>query len=103
MAMPRVYMLAIGIKTTIIKAAGRDSLLDIGGVLMLLVLINNIFGYTLGYWFARLFKMSEQDARTIAIEVGMQNAGLASGIANSLGRIATMGHTFLLLPLELLQ
>ena len=90
-ALPVVSMLAIGIIITIITAAGRDSLLEIGGVLMLLVLIHNVFGYTLGYWFARLFNMPEQDARTIAIEVGMQNGGLASGIANSLGKIATMG------------
>ncbi len=90
-AMPVVSMLAIGIIITIITAAGRDSLLEIGGILMLLVLIHNVFGYTLGYWFARLFRMPEQDARTIAIEVGMQNGGLASGIANSLGKIATMG------------
>lgn len=90
-AMPVISMLAIGLIITIITAAGRDSLLDIGGILMLLVLIHNMFGYTLGYWYARLFKMSEQDSRTIAIEVGMQNGGLASGIANSLGKIATMG------------
>src|SRR5665811_992333 len=87
-AMPVVSMLAIGIIITIITAAGRDSLLEIGGILMLLVLIHNVFGYTLGYWFARLFKMPEQDARTIAIEVGMQNGGLASGIANSLGTVS---------------
>jgi BASS family bile acid:Na+ symporter len=87
----RNSMFAIGLIITIITAAGRDSLLDIGGILMLLVLIHNIFGYSLGYWYARLFKMSEQDSRTIAIEVGMQNGGLASGIANSLGKIATMG------------
>lgn len=90
-AMPLVSMLAIGVIITIITAAGRDSLLDIGGILMLLVLIHNLFGYSLGYSFAKLFKMPEQDARTIAIEVGMQNGGLASGIANSLGKIATMG------------
>ncbi|NHF58746.1 bile acid:sodium symporter family protein [Flavobacteriaceae bacterium TP-CH-4] len=90
-AMPLVSMLAIGLIITVITAAGRDSLLDIGGILMLLVLIHNLFGYTLGYWYARLFRMSEQDARTIAIEVGMQNGGLASGIADSLGKIATMG------------
>jgi len=90
-AMPIISMLAIGLIITIITAAGRDSLLDIGGILMLLVLIHNMFGYSLGYWYARLFKMSEQDSRTIAIEVGMQNGGLASGIANSLGKIATMG------------
>lgn len=90
-AMPIVSMLAIGIIIVIIIAAGRDSLLDIGGILLLLVLVHNLFGYTLGYWFARLFKLPKQDARTIAIEVGMQNGGLASGIANSIGKIATMG------------
>src|SRR5215510_9025176 len=35
--------------------------------------------------------MSERDCRTIAIEVGMQNAGLASGLAKGLGKIATVG------------
>jgi BASS family bile acid:Na+ symporter len=90
-AMPLLSMLAIGIIITIITAAGRGSLLDIGGILMLLVLVHNVFGYLLGYWYARLLKLTEQDARTIALEVGMQNGGLASGIANSLGKIATMG------------
>jgi BASS family bile acid:Na+ symporter len=90
-AMPLVSMLAIGLIIVVITAAGRDSLLDIGGILMLLVLVHNLFGYLLGYWYARLMKLSERDARTIAIEVGMQNGGLASGIANSLGKIATMG------------
>ncbi|WP_445737162.1 bile acid:sodium symporter family protein [Mariniflexile sp.] len=90
-AMPFVSMLAIAVIVTIITAAGRDSLLDIGGHLMVLVLIHNLFGYLLGYWFARLFRMSEIDARTISIEVGMQNGGLASGIAYSLGKITTMG------------
>jgi len=90
-AMPMLSMLAIGIIITIITAAGRDSLLDIGGLLMFLVFIHNVFGYFLGYWYARLLRLNEQDARTIALEVGMQNGGLASGIANSLGKIATMG------------
>src|SRR5690606_38165777 len=90
-ALPILSMLAIGIIITIITAAGRDSLLDIGAILMLLVFIHNIFGYLLGYWYARLMKMPERDCRTIAIEVGMQNGGLASGIAHSLGKIATMG------------
>ncbi len=90
-AMPIVSMLAIGLIIIVITAAGRDSLLEIGGLLMVLVLVHNLFGYLLGYWFARLLKLTEQDARTIALEVGMQNGGLASGIANSVGKIATMG------------
>lgn len=90
-AMPIISMLGIGLIIVVITAAGRDSLLDIGGLLIILVLIHNLFGYTLGYWYARLFKMPERDARTIALEVGMQNGGLASGIANEIGKIATMG------------
>ncbi|MEH6407349.1 MAG: bile acid:sodium symporter family protein [Leeuwenhoekiella sp.] len=90
-AMPIVSMVGIALIIVVITAAGRDSLLDIGALLILIVLVHNLFGYTLGYWFARLFKMPERDARTVAIEVGMQNGGLASAIANSVGKIATMG------------
>jgi len=90
-AMPLISMWGIGLIIVVITAAGRDSLLDIGGLLLLIVLVHNLFGYLLGYWYARLMGMSERDCRTISIEVGMQNGGLASGIANSLGKIATMG------------
>jgi bile acid:Na+ symporter, BASS family len=90
-AMPIVSMVGIAFIITIITAAGRDSLLAIGPLLMLLGLIHNTCGYFLGFCFARLFKMSERDCRTVALEVGMQNAGLASGIAKEMGKIATVG------------
>ncbi len=90
-SMPFVSMFGIAFILTIIVAAGRDSLLQIGLLLMIVVLVHNMCGYLLGYWSGRLFKLSEKDCRTIAIEVGMQNAGLASGIAKEMGKIATMG------------
>jgi len=90
-AMPVVSMSSIAFIIVIITAAGRDSLLSIGPALILVVLIHNLCGYTLGYWSGRLFKMSERDCRTIAIEVGMQNGGLASGLAKAMGKIATVG------------
>lgn len=90
-AMPIVSMFGIAFIITIITAAGRESLLTIGPALIGVVLIHNLFGYFLGYWSARLLKMPERDCRTIAIEVGMQNAGLASGIAKEMGKIATVG------------
>jgi len=89
--MPIVSMLGIAMIITIITSAGRDSLLTIGPALIGIALIHNLFGYLLGYWSGRLFKMPERDCRTIAIEVGMQNAGLASGIAKEMGKIATVG------------
>lgn len=90
-AMPLVSMFGIAFIITIITAAGRESLLTIGPALIGVVAIHNLFGYFLGYWSARLFKMPERDCRTIAIEVGMQNGGLASGIAKEMGKIATVG------------
>ncbi len=90
-AMPLVSMFGIGFSIVVITAAGRDNLVSIGPILLLLVLIHNLTGYFLGYWSARLCKMNERDCRTIAIEVGMQNGGLASGIAKEMGKIATVG------------
>lgn len=90
-AMPLVSMSSIAIIIVVITAAGRESLLTIGPALILIVLVHNLTGYTLGYWCGRLFKMSERDCRTIAIEVGMQNGGLASGLAKEMGKMATVG------------
>jgi BASS family bile acid:Na+ symporter len=90
-AMPLVSMFGIAMIIVIITAAGRDSLLEIGALLLVIVLVHNLSGYTIGYWYARLFKMNEKDCRTIALEVGMQNSGLASGIAKEMGKIATLG------------
>jgi BASS family bile acid:Na+ symporter len=62
-----------------------------GPILILIVFLHNVMGYSLGYVLARLIGLSEQDARTISIEVGMQNAGLASGLSNIMGKITTLG------------
>jgi bile acid:Na+ symporter, BASS family len=86
-----ISMLGIGIIITVITAAGRDSLLDVGFLLILACLIHNMFGYSLGYGVSKLLRMNEQDCRTIALEVGMQNGGLASGLALQMGKVATVG------------
>jgi len=90
-AMPMVSMVGVALIVAIIIAAGRESLLNIGFLLFFMVVAHNILGYIGGYWMARLFKMDERDCRTIAIATGMQNAGLASGIAKTMGKIATVG------------
>lgn len=84
-------MVGIAIIVTVITAAGRNSLLSVGALLLVLVIVHNLAGYAFGYSLAWLFKMPEQDRRTIAFEVGMPNAGLASGLAMSIGNIATVG------------
>jgi bile acid:Na+ symporter, BASS family len=89
--MPVVSMLAIAVIITIITAAGRDSLMQVGGRLVFACLLHNLSGYLLGFWSARLAGLDERSCRTVAIEVGLQNAGLASGLALSMGKVATVG------------
>ena len=89
--MPLISMFGIAFIIVIITAAGRDSLLKIGPALIVCAFIHNNTGYLFGYWIGKLFRLPERDARTIAIEVGMQNSGLASGLAKEMGKTATLG------------
>jgi BASS family bile acid:Na+ symporter len=90
-AMPLVSMAGIAVILIVITAAGRDNLLKVGGLLILATFLHNVGGFFLGYWAARLLKFGERDCRTISLEVGMQNAGLASGLALTMGKLATAG------------
>lgn len=90
-AMPVLSMVGIALIITVITAAGRDSLLAVGHLLVLASLIHNLTGYSLGYISCKFLKMDEKTCRTIALEVGLQNGGLASGLALQMGKVATVG------------
>lgn len=90
-ALSVISMIGIAVIISVITAAGRDSLLTIGLLLILATILHNATGYFLGYWVCRLIGMKERDCRTISFEVGMQNAGLASGLALQMGKVATVG------------
>jgi len=89
--MPRVSMAGIALILMIMTAGGRDNLLEIGLMLIAVSLIHNFAGYLLGYWSCRAFGLDEKSCRTISFEVGLQNAGLATGLAQEMGKIATVG------------
>lgn len=79
--LPLISMGGICLIIAIITARSRDLLLHTGVLLVGAAILHNLTGYSLGYLGAKLARLSERDARTVAIEVGMQNGGMASGIA----------------------
>ncbi|MFD2163867.1 bile acid:sodium symporter family protein [Paradesertivirga mongoliensis] len=89
--MPYLSMFGIVYFTTVTTAAGRDNLLNVGLILFLAAVIHNAAGYFLGYWLSRAFGLNRNSARTIAFEVGLQNGGMASGLAGSMGKLGTVG------------
>ncbi len=89
--MPALSMAGIIYFTLVTTAAGRDHLLEVGALLFVAAAVHNMAGYFIGYWAARLCRLDENSCRTIAIEVGLQNGGMASGLAGRMGKLATVG------------
>jgi BASS family bile acid:Na+ symporter len=89
--MPYFSMFGIIYFTLVTTAVGRDNLMQVGILLFICSVIHNGAGYFFGYWLSRLFRLDKNSARTIAFEVGLQNGGMASGLAASMGKLGTVG------------
>jgi BASS family bile acid:Na+ symporter len=89
--MPACSMFGIVFFTAVTTAAGRDSLLAVGWLLLVVAMAHNTLGYVLGYWLSRALRLDKTSARTVSIEVGLQNGSMATGVAASLGMLGTMG------------
>jgi len=80
-ALPWVSVIAITLVVTAVVAGSADAIVDAGLLVLAAVVIHNCLGYVLGYGFGRLTGQPERVRRTMAVEVGMQNSGLAAGLA----------------------
>lgn len=89
--MPKISMAGILYFCLVTTAAGRDNLIQVGWILFAASIIHNAAGFFFGYWISRLIGMDIPSSRTIAFEVGLQNGGMASGIAASMGKLGTLG------------
>ncbi len=83
--MPSVSVIGLGLIVGSVIVTVRPHLLNNGISLLLLVLAvvfcHNALGYVLGYSVGRVLKFNTAKKRTIAIEVGVQNAGMATVLA----------------------
>ncbi len=79
--LPTVSMAGICLIIAIITARSADKLVSVGLMLIAVAVIHNALGYLFGYWLARLVRLDKISCRTVAFEVGMQNGGMASGLA----------------------
>ena len=89
--MPAAAMFGILFVTLITIAKGRGQLMDLGLELFVASVLHNVVGLALGYALCKLSRVDERSSRTIAMEVGIQNGGMASGLANEMGKIDTVG------------
>ncbi|GAB4113468.1 MAG: bile acid:sodium symporter family protein [Spirochaetota bacterium] len=79
--LPSVSVVAIVTIIAGITAANAHALHSVGLITVIVVMLHNVAGLALGYAAAALMRFDSKVRRTIAIEVGMQNSGLAVSLA----------------------
>jgi len=79
--LPLVATSAIIFIIAIITALNAEQFSQIGLSLLIAVALHNLFGLFTGYSFAKWLGYQSRECRTMAIEVGMQNSGLAVALA----------------------
>lgn len=80
---PLLSVLVISLIVGSIIAQNAAAIFQHGPLLLLAVLLLHAGGFTLGYALARVFRYDKLVARTVSIEVGMQNSGLGAVLART--------------------
>ena len=79
--LPWFSTLSIAMVVSAITARSADQVITAGLLVLGAVVLQNGLGLLLGYGFAKALRQPVRTRRTVAIEVGMQNSGLAAGLA----------------------
>lgn len=82
-ALPLVAIVLVVLIVGGIVGGSKAQIVEHAGVLLLATFLLHALGFGLGYLLARVLGLGEVEARTISIEVGMQNSGLGSGLAKT--------------------
>ena len=64
-----------------VVAVNHNNIVTSGVLIFACCLCQNVGGLVVGHFLAKLFKFTKPQQRACAIEIGMQNAGLASNLA----------------------
>ena len=80
--LPAFSSLAIALVVGIIVSHNADRLMLGGMIVILVAMLHNLLGLSLGFTIGRLLRLEKPKCVALSIEVGMQNSGLASSLAN---------------------
>lgn len=78
---PAVAAIAIVVICSYAVAANQERIAVVGGWVIAMVVLINALGYLAGWGLARIYGFDANHRLTLAIEIGMQNAGLGVALA----------------------
>jgi BASS family bile acid:Na+ symporter len=80
-ALPLVSTIAIVLIVAIVVGLNQPKIMSNGLLIFAAVILHNLLGYILGYFFAKLFGMDLAKRKAVTLETGMQNSGLGAALA----------------------
>ncbi|RMU27250.1 bile acid:sodium symporter family protein, partial [Pseudomonas avellanae] len=81
--LPLVSVVSIVMIVCAVVAASQAKIAESGLLIMAVVILHNTFGFLLGYFTGRVFKLPLAQRKSLALEVGMQNSGLGAALASA--------------------
>ncbi|GLC89667.1 bile acid:sodium symporter family protein [Lysinibacillus piscis] len=81
--LPLVSVLAIVLIVAAVVSTSKDKIVESGLLIFGVVILHNGLGYLLGFLVGKFCKLTYQDQKALAIEVGMQNSGLGAALATA--------------------
>lgn len=82
--MSLVSVIGIVLIVAFVVGASKARIIETGLLIFAVVILHNMLGYLLGFFIAKLFRLSYPEQKTLSIEVGMQNSGLGCLSRNAL-------------------
>ncbi len=87
--LPLISVFVITMTTAAVVSHNSSQILTMGALVCIIVILHNLLGFGAGFLLAVLFKMPMPRKKALAIEIGMQNSGLATSLAaNSFPELA---------------
>ena len=81
--LPLVSVTAITLIVAAVVSHNSERIFQTGAVVFIVVILHNILGYAAGFLLGLTLKLPAEKKKALAIEIGMQNSGLASSLAGS--------------------
>lgn len=81
--LPLVSVTAITLIVASVVSHNAGSILETGAVVFVVVILHNILGYIVGFMLGIVLRLPLPRKKALAIEIGMQNSGLATSLAGT--------------------
>jgi len=81
--LPVVSVIAICLIVSTVVAHNSAKIMTTGAIVFVVVLLHNLMGYGCGFAVGKIFKMDLAKTKALTVEIGMQNSGLATSLANA--------------------